>query len=371
MNNITGKGFFIWKIQDCENGNPQAITQAAQQAGLTHVLIKIADGAYPYNINRNTNVDLAAPVVQALKNAGIQVWGWHYVYGEYPIQEADIAIQRLLDLDIEGYVIDAEHEYKQPGKDNAADQYMRRLRSRLPNHKFALSSYRFPSYHPQLPWKTFLERADYNMPQVYWEQSHNPQVNLERSVREFQSISPYRPVIPTGPTYRAGPWVPTNADLNEFMSAAKNLNLPAVNFFSWDECRPSFQHLWQTISDFQWEEQEKPPDIAEIFINTLTSGKLDKIMELYNNQAVHITATRTVQGKAAIQSWYTMLLNQLLPKGKFSITGFSGSGNSRQIQWRCQAEFSQVTDGSDTIGLLNNKIAYHYTQFSILPRDIQ
>ncbi len=64
--NVSGKGFFIWKIKDCEGGNPQAITRAAQQAGLTHVLIKIADGAYAYNIDRDTQYDYSAPVVQSL-----------------------------------------------------------------------------------------------------------------------------------------------------------------------------------------------------------------------------------------------------------------------------------------------------------------
>ncbi len=363
--NISGKGFFIWKIKDCESGDPQAITKAAQQAGLTHVLIKIADGAYPYNIDRDTQKDFTAPVVQALKAAGIQVWGWHYVYGDYPTQEADVAIQRLKDLEIENYVIDAEHEYKEPGKDQAADIYLRRIRSKLSNLQIALSSYRFPSFHPQLPWQTFLERCDVNMPQVYWEQAHNPIPNLERTVREFGSITPFRPIIPTGPTYRAGAWVPTMEDLNQFMQTAKSLNLPAVNFFSWDECRPTYQHLWQTISDYAWDGQPPPQDIAQLFIAALNTRDLQQISALYNPAAVHITSARTIQGKTAIEAWYHTLLNQLLPNGKFTLTGFTGSGNARQIHWTCKTEFSEVMDGSDTVGLLNQKIAYHYTQFSI------
>lgn len=363
--NTSGKGFFIWKVKDCESGNPLAITKAAQQAGLTHVLIKIADGAYAYNIDRDTQYDYAAPVVQALKAAGIQVWGWHYVYGDHPRQEADIAVQRLRDLNIEGYVIDAEHEYKEPGKDQAADLYVRRIRSKIKNLHIALSSYRFPSFHPQLPWKTFLERCDTNMPQVYWEQAHNPTPNLERTVREFSSMAPFRPIIPTGPTYRAGAWVPASEDLKQFMQTAKSLNLSAVNFFSWDECRPAYQHLWQTISDYSWDGQEPSKDISQIFIDALNTKDLKKISALYNPQAVHITSARTIQGKTAIEAWYNTLLNQLLPNGKFNLNGFTGSGNSRQIHWTCKTDFSEVMDGSDTIGLLNNKIAYHYTQFSI------
>ncbi|MAT43138.1 MAG: hypothetical protein CL609_12415 [Anaerolineaceae bacterium] len=364
---VSGKGFFIWKIKDCEGGNPQAITNAAQQAGLTHVLLKIADGAYAYNINRETGFDFTAPVVQSLKAAGIQVWGWHYVYGDHPTQEADIAVERLRDLGIDKYVIDAEHEYKEPGKDYAADVFIRRIRSKISNIQIALSSYRFPSFHPQLPWKTFLERCDYNMPQVYWEQAHNPIPNLERTVREFGSINPFRPIIPTGPTYRAGAWVPTIEDLNQFMQSAKSLNLSAVNFFSWDECRPTYQHLWQTISDFAWNGEGPQKDISQQLIDALNSKDIKKISALYNPQAVHITSARTIQGKSAIEAWYTTLLNQLLPNGKFKLTGFTGSGNARQLHWTCKTDITEITDGSDTIGLLNNKIAYHYTQFTIVP----
>lgn len=42
---LQGKGFFIWQIQSCEKGNPDAIAAAAQAAGLTWVAVKIADGA--------------------------------------------------------------------------------------------------------------------------------------------------------------------------------------------------------------------------------------------------------------------------------------------------------------------------------------
>ena len=171
---IEGKGFFIWKIRDCEGGNPAAIAAAAAAAGFTHVILKIADGAYAYNVNSQTGVDLVPPVVSALKDKGIHVWGWHYVYGNGPTSEANIAIQRIQQLGLEGYVIDAEIEYQEPGKSTAASQFMNRMRSALPDLPMALSSYRFPSYHAQLPWRVFLEKVDYNMPQVYWEQKSQP-----------------------------------------------------------------------------------------------------------------------------------------------------------------------------------------------------
>ena len=203
---LTGKGFFIWKIKSCENGNPSAIASLAQSAGLTHVLIKIADGPNPFNIDTSRNVDLVPPVVQALHGLNIQVWGWHYIYGYNPAGEAQIAGQRVQNLGLDGYVIDAEVEFKQPGRAGIARTFMTELRRRLPDTPVAFSSFRFPTYHPQIPWKEFLENCDYNMPQVYWEQSHNPGAQLRRCVDEFARLSPSRPVIPTGSAYGTGSW---------------------------------------------------------------------------------------------------------------------------------------------------------------------
>jgi hypothetical protein len=84
---LEGKGFYIWQVRSCEKGDAEKIALLAQQAALTHVLIKIADGAFPYNYDWKTQKDLALPVVRALQERGIVVWGWHYVYGEKPRDE--------------------------------------------------------------------------------------------------------------------------------------------------------------------------------------------------------------------------------------------------------------------------------------------
>ncbi len=110
----------------------------------------------------------------------------------------------MRELDLDGYVIDAESQYKDPAKKAAAIHYMKRLRTALGSTPIALTSYRFPSFHPQLPWREFLDRCDFNIPQVYWEFNHNPAIQLTRSVREFQEMTPFRPIIPAGPAYRRG-----------------------------------------------------------------------------------------------------------------------------------------------------------------------
>ena len=193
----------------------------------------------------------------------------------------------------------------------------------------ALSSYRFPSFHRQLPWSTFLEKVDYNMPQVYWEQAHNSEPQLQRTVREFEALQPFRPIIPTGPAYKTGGWRPTPADTIEFFNTAKSLGLKAANFFSWDECRRDLPEIWDTVASFQWTPPLPVSDITDQLVAALNSHDLDRVVSLYLPDAVHITFARAIQGTLAIRSWYNTMFTQLLPAANFKLTGTTGSGNSR------------------------------------------
>jgi hypothetical protein len=357
---LTGKGFWIWKIKSCEGGVAETIASEALAASLTHVPIKIADGPYQYNYDRVAKVDLIAPVREALQLKNILVWGWHYVYGYDPIGEANIAIQQIQRLGLDGYIIDAEAEYKEPGKATAARQFMNALRAALPTLPIALSSYRFPTLHKTLPWSTFLEKCDYNMPQVYWEEAHNPVTQLTRCVNEFKAISPYRPIIPTGPTYSTGSWQPNDYDIKRFLDTAKSLGLSGANFFSWDECKASTPTLWNIISAYPW---GGPPgaDITQRYVSALNTHDPNQMLALYQPNTAHITAARIIQGTSALSAWFSQFFTSIIPNALFQLTGSSGSGNSRSLTWQATSGTTSYT-GSDTFGLQDGKIIY---QFSI------
>lgn len=366
MSPLQGKGYFIWRIWTCENGDVNAIANLAKQANFTHVLIKVADGAYSYNIQND--VDLVPPLIAALRRKEIQCWGWHYIYGDYPVNEADKAIQRIGQLGLDGYALDVEGEYKQPGKDAAARQFMKRLRNAYPRLPVALCSYRFPSYHPQVPWKDFLESCDYNMPQVYWQQAHNPAEQLTRCVQEFQALSPYRPIIPVGSAYLSGNWSASPTEVLQFLTTAKNLNLSAANFWEWSNTRKYLPDVWNIIRDFPWSAEPPALDISQQLVNAMNSHNPSAVADFYLENAVHVNSARTVQGIPAIRAWYESLFQQLLPNAQFTHTGYTGSGGSRWFTWTAASSAGKVLNGSDTLGIYNGKIAYHYTSFTISPR---
>ncbi|MDZ7844062.1 MAG: nuclear transport factor 2 family protein [Anaerolineales bacterium] len=362
---LSGKGFFIWKILECENGDVVEIAEKARAAKFSHVLIKIANGIYSYNYDWEKNIDLVPSLAQELWARGIEVWGWHYVFGDQPVQEANKAINRIRELNVDGFVIDAEGHYK--GKFSSAKTFMDRLKREITDIPVALSSYRYPSYHPQLPWDAFLSQCDLNMPQVYWLKAHNPGAQLERSVEEFRNLEYTPPIFPTGAAFTEWGWSPTADEITAFMNKAKALNLSGINFWEWANCQKKLpREIWQTIKDYPWEGDPQPAeDITEAFIKALNSHNPQKVMALYQDKAVHITSSRTIQGKEALTNWYQSFFNQLLPDGEFTLTNFSGTGNIRHLTWTASSSKGSVPNGSDTLGVIDGKISYHFSEFDI------
>ncbi len=371
---LYGKGWFIWQVGRCEGGSPEAIADKAVAAGLTHVLVKVAERTFAYGFDRHGR-DLVAPVAEALRQRSVQVWGWHYVYGDKPVDEARIAVQRSVQLGLDGYVIDAEAEYRQPGRSAAARAFMSTLRSGLPSHMLVgLSSYRYPTLHRQLPWRAFLEYCDLSMPQVYWEQAHNPAQQLARSVSEFSNedlVGFVRPVVPTGAAYGSGNWRATPDDVVKFLTQAQALGLAGANLYSWDYATSSGNtELWEAAAKFDWTtgEVEQPgPDPVAAYFEALNSGSPERMLSLYHDDAGHVTAARTLIGREALSNWYAELLGAKLHGAVFSVRETAGHGNSRHFRWTATASSGEILDGDDTLGLLDGRIQYHYTHFTFMP----
>lgn len=358
---LQGKGWFIWQVQRCGNGDPAVIAARAADAGCTHVLLKIAERTHAFGFDR-LGRDLVAPVVEALHARQITAWGWHYVYGDDPAAEAKAALQRVPQLKLDGYVIDAEAEYKHPGKAVSARVFMTHLRQGLPSLPIALSSYRFPSFHQQLPWGVFLERCDYVMPQVYWEGAHNPAQQLERCVTEFGNVKlvgAVRPVIPTGSAYGTGPWQATPADIRQFLQRARTLQLPAANLYSWDFVeQPGQRELWEAAAAVDWPPPQPPLDIVEEWAAALRAGDVERVLSLYAPDAVLVTPERTRVGQAALHAWYTDLLHGRLTPASLTVQpGAAPAGNTRRFTWQTAPSLR----AEDLLGLRAGRIAYHTT----------
>jgi hypothetical protein len=366
---LEGKGMYLWIISRVEGGDPNAIAEVAKQAGLSHVLIKVADGSSPYNIDKATSRDNVPAMVAALRSRGVQPWGWQYIYGHNAQTEARMAIQRVNEFQLDGFVVNAEKEFKQKGMDIVAREYMQALRAGLPNTPIALSSFRYPSMHRPLPFEVFLDYCDLNMPQVYWVKSYNPAQQLLKSLHEYQGLRVWRPFLPTGAAYPEDSWAPTPEQITSFLQAVRDNDLPGANFWEWYYARRHNSPLWNSIRDFPWAPPTpgEPPDISIRYLDALNSNDPVKVAALYGNAGVHVNAERTVQGSDAILRWYNSLLRETLPGAHFEITGASQNENMHVLTWTAQSSSGRVLDGKDSLGVKDDRIAYHYTYFTVQP----
>jgi hypothetical protein len=268
---LKGQGYCIWQIRQCEGGNLEQIADQAAASGFSHVLIKVADGPVLYNVappgsiqlparlqaltgirGVTSGIDLVPPLVHLLLERGVQPWLWQYVYGENPMGEADAALRTIAalfeaDLPPAGFVVNAEAEYKLPGRWRAARAYMQVLSADLADLPIALSSYRWPSAHPEFPWDDFLQYCEMAMPQVYWMQAHNPTAQLERTLSEYHQLKYQRPVFPTFSAFHEHGWQPTVNEIEAAISAAKALGLAGCNWWEWANTKRYLPAGWEVI----------------------------------------------------------------------------------------------------------------------------
>jgi len=247
-----GKGLYVWNIVDM----PDMWVDERIAMGITWIAVKVADGVNSFNLRPKPGGgwidDILGPFILEARQAGINALGWQYVYGFNPLDEADKAARRVEEFELDGFIIDAEHQYY--GKHTQAKQYSKMLRQLMPDTPIGLSTYRFPTLHSTLPYKKFLDVCDFNSPQVYWNTGKARQ-ELEASYDQYEKIKPL-PFIPAGRSYYGeGFSKPTPAETHEFSTTAQELGCPAALFWSadalWHRLK-SLPEIRAAIKKYEW-----------------------------------------------------------------------------------------------------------------------
>jgi len=247
-----GKGLYVWKIEEM----PANWEDEFQDMGISWVAVKIANGISSSNRRRmpdgSKHDTILGPFTEKAKAAGFLVYGWQYVYCYNPVDEAYKAYERVTKFELDGFIIDAEHQCY--GKHAQAVQYSTRLRIHLPDTPIGLSTYRFPDQHPRLPYKEFLDICDFNAPQVYWNAGKAGQ-ELAESYEQYLEIKDL-PFIPAGRAYYGeGFPMPTSREIVHFLNMAQSIGCPAAFFWSadalWHRLK-SLPQIRKAIADYEW-----------------------------------------------------------------------------------------------------------------------
>jgi len=267
MNTPQGKGIYIWKSANCSKEIADVVQQCVL-LGLKWVAIKIGDAAS----TRYASFKDMPAAVAAFRAAGMSVWGWHYIYGAVyfdrngqpqhggasPEQEAGFAVSEVKRLGLDGYIIDAEKEYKVLAPRPRAERFMAGIKNI--GCPVGLSSYRFPRLHPELPWTTFLAGTDIHMPQVYW-QPGGAVSELDRSIQELTALK-VLPFVPAGRAYIGdGHPNPTPAEITAFMMRSQERNCVGVFFWALDylNLHAGGQERAKAIAQYTWSDSTTPP----------------------------------------------------------------------------------------------------------------
>lgn len=243
-----GKGIFIWNLDKSAGGDPVRLANNAKDACYNWISIKVQNGTKLFK------PDLAKSAINTLRAFDIEVFGWGYLYGgnylrqSIAAREADITLQAVEEYGLSGFMLDIEKHYKrQPYNQSWAATYLSRVKARAPYLTLGLCSYRYPSYHPEIPWSIFLNYSNYHIPQLYWIGAHNPADQLTRSYNELQALKEL-PYIPLGSAYWVSGWEPTLYDFAQFFNTALVRNFPGLGYYVWEYAEQRSE-WWKVLAD--------------------------------------------------------------------------------------------------------------------------
>lgn len=285
---MLGKGIFVYTSTQFYNGDIGKFINHVARLKLNHIFLRIGGCI---NANSSSFPERMQNVVSLLRLnfPHLQIWGWHYVYGgawvdrygnaQYsniatPEQEAAFAKYWIKELSLDGYVINAEKEFKlgltktgSLNNNKRAERFMKAIKGiGVP---IGLSTYRYPEYHMEYSWNGFFNSGliDYAMPQVYWGNYANaPRLELIKSVAQWNKLVKL-PFVPAGRAYIGdGHPSPTREEITLFNQTVKEMKLDGCNYWAFDYLvRHPGGALWSlAIEDFVWDGQVTVPEIPQI-----------------------------------------------------------------------------------------------------------
>ncbi len=219
-----GQGMWIWYLSQSDGGNIAAIAAQAHAAGVGTVFVKSSDGS------TNFWSQFTPQLVAALHAQGLKVCAWQYVYGSYPLGEAELGARAVAD-GADCLVIDAESEYE--GRYGAAQRYIETLRAKVgATYPIGLASFPYVDYHESFPYSVFLGPggAQFDVPQMYWKDIGTSVADVYVHTYE-ENLIYGRSICPLGQTFEN----PPASQVVSFRSLAGPYGACGTSFWDWQE----------------------------------------------------------------------------------------------------------------------------------------
>lgn len=269
-----GRGMFIWNVKSIYNGKIEKILAVANLMKLDWVAVKINNGVHRSNYPW-PGPDYAKKLIEVFHANGIDVHGWQYVYLKNGLMEGRRFVQRARELGVKGVIMDVEGHVKHA--DNQMQETIKYCQEITKFHNDGIpvgfSSYRYPSYHHQIPYVPFLDVSTYITPQVYWMKADNPVYQLERSKKEYDELHngefAHLPFVPTGAAFTEWGWKPRKQELIDFNKAVIEKEYPAINWWRFGHAvQLGLVSIIRNMPSNYGGEPAPLPPIGDHFVNT-------------------------------------------------------------------------------------------------------
>lgn len=243
-----GKSIFSWNVP-AVNSDPEKFTKILLDMNFEAVCLKAADGIGVHKSYKNGSwsENVTPELVRELKDAGLKVYLWQFVYGYNPTGELNVALKQTDRFEPDGYIWDAEGSFD--SKSNAvgnARTLTRGYKAKHPHVRQNLCWWALPKspttgnqWHPIPVAQAFLEVCDSAMPMMYWQGAGgaNAMWYLNTSLRIWRTFTT-KPIIPVGRVYNGdGGYASPEAILafaNSALNSAETMNLIGTSWWSLD-----------------------------------------------------------------------------------------------------------------------------------------
>jgi hypothetical protein len=249
---------YIWRLAPVVRAEIDVATlvRKAQAAQLSGVWIKIADGAQAFENVKGPQAPLFISVRDAMRAAGIAVWGWQVPHGGTPANaraEATACAKLAKEFDLDGVLMDAEAGSNYfSGGDVEARAYAKTLRDALVagGRGIAMCGNDIPSNFPGYPFQSLVKYADTNVPQVYYGGSPSVSNRLSRAIEANKKMSK-APFVPVGAGWIGDGGGCASASAcaeraREFIRLVKEHGFPGYSFWHWMGAPAA---LWEVLFD--------------------------------------------------------------------------------------------------------------------------
>jgi hypothetical protein len=248
MKRIHGRNIFIVNLANVlQPIGPALFLERATASRFSALWIRVGRGE---GMDPNLALPELAGLRRALKDAGVDLWGWHVSFCANPAaarREAELGLHWVERHELDGLVLDLEKTPDNPrfqGGPREAEIYAGLLAEGLAarGRGIALSTHDQPSLHPDAPLQTALRIVEDVTPQVYY---RSPAVarRFKKSLRDYEALigkeaikRRYKPTgnITTQADVRLRSPTASLAATRNFLHLVRKTGCGAYSFWCWD-----------------------------------------------------------------------------------------------------------------------------------------